>query len=215
MDRALSRRTLLLRGAACAALAAAGGCTARREPPLARGSTVLAFGDSLTFGTGAEPEAAYPVRLAATTGWQVTNAGRPGATTADGIATLGPALAQARPAAVLLGLGGNDFLRGLPADQTHANLVAMVRECRSAGARVLLIAVPRPSLLAAAARALSDHPVFEAVAEATEVPVLAGAWATVLSDASLRSDPIHANAQGYARFAELATGRLKALGWVG
>jgi acyl-CoA thioesterase-1 len=82
--------------------------------------------------------------------------------------------------------------------------------------RVLLgdsIAVPRPSGFAAAARALSDHPVFETVGRRSGTPVLADAWSEVLSTPSLRADPIHANAQGYERFTALLMARLQELGW--
>lgn len=207
-----ARRSFLAAGlaaflAGCRSAAPAG-------PPLAAGASVLAFGDSLTFGTGTDPGSAWPVRLARASGWRVTNAGRPGATTDTGLQALGGALAESRPGAVLLGLGGNDFLRGVEAARTEANLVELVARCRAADARVLLIAVPRPSVFAAAARALSDHPVFEAVGRRSGTPVLADAWSDVLSTPALRADPIHANAQGHERFAVLLTARLRELGWL-
>jgi acyl-CoA thioesterase I len=206
-----TRRALL--GATLAALA---GCRASppSDPPLTAGASVLAFGDSLVFGTGADPESAWPARLARASGWRVTNAGRPGATTETGVQTLDGALAEVSPKAVLLGLGGNDFLRGLDPSRTEANLVDLVTRCKAGGARVLLIAVPRPSVFAAAARSLSDHPVFETVGKRSDTPVLAGAWSDVLSTPSLRADPIHANSQGYERFTTLLLARLGALGWL-
>jgi len=207
----IARRSVLAAGlcllAACRSGPPAG-------PPLAAGAPVLAFGDSLTFGTGADPGSAWPARLAHASGWRVANAGRPGATTETGLQALDGALAAAPPSAVLLGLGGNDFLRGIEPARTEANLAEMVTRCRSAGARVLLIAVPRPSVFAAAARSLSDHPVFEAVGRRSGTPVLADAWSEVLSTPSLRADPIHANAQGYERFTVLLTARLRELGWM-
>jgi lysophospholipase L1-like esterase len=198
-----------------ATLAVMAGCRtgAPSGPPLAAGASVLAFGDSLTFGTGAEPDSAWPARLARASGWRVANAGRPGATTETGLQSLEGALAEAAPSAVLLGLGGNDFLRGIDPARTEANLSQLVTRCKATGARVLLIAVPRPSLIAAAARALSDHPVYEAVGKRSSTPVLADAWSEVLSKPALRADPIHANAQGYERFTALLLTRLGELGW--
>jgi acyl-CoA thioesterase I len=206
-----TRRTLLGAG-----LATIVGCRAGTpvDPPLAAGAPVLAFGDSLTYGTGAEPESAWPARLTRASGWRVTNAGRPGATTETGLQALERALAETVPSAVLIGLGGNDFLRGIDPARTEANLADLVRRCKAGGARVLLIAVPRPSVIAAAARALSDHPVFEAVGKRSDTPVLADAWSEVLSKPSLRADPIHANAQGYERFTTLLLARLGELGWI-
>ncbi|MFZ4759632.1 MAG: GDSL-type esterase/lipase family protein [Burkholderiaceae bacterium] len=206
-----TRRALL--GVTLAALA---GCRASPPsgPPLPAGASVLAFGDSLTFGTGADPDSAWPARLARASGWQVTNAGRPGATTETGRQALDGALADTAPKAVLLGLGGNDFLRGIDPARTEANLVDLVARCKASGARVLLIAVPRPSVFAAAVRGLSDHPVFDAVGQRSSTPVLADAWSDVLSTPSLRADPIHANAQGYERFTTLLLTRLGELGWL-
>jgi lysophospholipase L1-like esterase len=114
----------------------------------------------------------------------------------------------------MLGLGGNDFLRGIDPTRTEAKLVDLVTRCKAGGARVLLIAVPRPSVIAAAVRSLSDHPVFEAVGQRSSTPVLADAWSDMLSTPSLRADPIHANAQGYERFTTLLLARLGALGWL-
>jgi acyl-CoA thioesterase I len=206
-----TRRALL--GATLAALA---GCRngAPAGSPLASGASVLAFGDSLTFGTGADPENAWPARLALKSGWRVANAGRPGATTETGLQALEGALTETRPSAVILGLGGNDFLRGIDPARTEANLVDLVGRCKAEGARVLLIAVPRPSVIAAVARSLSDHPVFETVGKRHHTPVLADAWSEVLSQPSLRADPIHANAQGYERFTMLLLARLGELGWI-
>ena len=78
---------------------------------LPSGATVLALGDSLTYGTGATAETSYPVFLAAATHWNVINAGVPGHTAAEGCARIHALLAEHRPALVLVFLGGNDFLR--------------------------------------------------------------------------------------------------------
>jgi lysophospholipase L1-like esterase len=77
--------------------------------------------------------------------------------------------------------------------------VALARE---AGARVLLVGVPQPSLLAAAGGALSDHPMYERIAADLGVPLHGGGWARVLGDAALKADSIHPNAAGYRAFSE-------------
>jgi len=162
---------------------------------------VLALGDSLTFGSGAAADAAYPARLAGLTGWQVVNAGVPGNTSAQAHDRLAPLLAEHAPRLVLLSIGGNDFLRQVPEEQTRANIAAMLDEIRTAGAQPVLIAVPRPAVMAALLRSLDDHPLYEALANERRVPLHAAGWAKVLSDPALRSDQIHANAAGYDRFA--------------
>ncbi len=76
--------------------------------------------------------------------WQVVNASISGETTSGGRSRLPALLKQHRPQLVILELGGNDALRGLPLDMTQANLSAMARAAKAAGARVLVagIAVP-------------------------------------------------------------------------
>lgn len=194
----ITRRSLIVLPAA---LSAACGRRAVQAQPVAPGSTVLALGDSLTFGTGAAPEAAYPAQLAALTGWQVVNAGVPGDTSAQVLERLPALLQQHAPALVLLGAGGNDFLRRLPEAATRANLRAAVERCRAADAQVLLIAVPRPSAAAAFIGSLTDHALYGELAEELKLPLHRQGWSEVLGDERLRSDAIHANAEGYAAFA--------------
>jgi acyl-CoA hydrolase len=205
----LSRRVLL--AATSAVLMGACGRKAPRGSPVAAGATVLALGDSITFGTGAPAGSGYPEALAQLTGWNVVNAGVPGDVSAGALARLPALLAQHQPSLVLVSIGGNDFLRRLPEADTRAQLRAICEACTAAGAQVLLIGVPKPSLAAAATRSLSDHPMYGDIADALRLPLHGGGWAAVLGDATLRSDPIHANAQGYARFAQgLADGARKA-----
>jgi len=163
---------------------------------------VLALGDSLTYGTGAGEATSYPARLAQTTGWTIVNAGVPGNTSAQARERLPRLLAEHAPKLVLLSIGGNDFLRQLPEAETRANVAAMLGEIRGAGAQAVLIAVPRPAVMAALLRALDDHPLYEALAQEQRVPLFASGWAKVLSDPALKSDQIHANAAGYAHFAD-------------
>jgi acyl-CoA thioesterase-1 len=193
------------RRALVAALAlAATGC-GRKKPAaraLPRDSVVLALGDSITHGTGAEPAAAYPAQLAALTGWRVVNGGVPGDTAAQALDRLPALLAEHRPALVIVSLGGNDFLRRVAPAETDTALRSVVARTREAGAQVLLVAVPQPSLTAAIGAGLSDHPLYARLADELALPLHAGGWARVLGDAQLRSDQIHANAEGYRVFAE-------------
>jgi len=185
------------------ALGALGACG--RGKPLGRtvpaGSTVLALGDSLTFGTGATPDASYPSVLTGLSGWQVVNAGAPGDTSAQALERLPALLQEHKPALVLVSIGGNDLLRRLPEADTRANLQRICELAQGAGAQVLVIAVPRPSLAAAFTGSLSDHPMYAEVAAALKLPLHAQGWAAVLADEALRSDQIHANARGYAQMA--------------
>ncbi len=205
-----NRRALL---AAALAMALAGcGRKPRRGTAVPAGATVLALGDSLTFGTGAAPDAAYPTLLAGLTGWQVVNAGVPGDTTAQAAARWPALAAEHQPALVLLSIGGNDLLRRLPEAETRLQLRALCEAIRASGAQQLLIAVPRPSLAAAYTGSLNDHALYGELAEALQLPLHRQGWSEVLADQSLRSDPIHANAQGYAAFAKGLMATLRATG---
>lgn len=212
----LARRQLLAMAtlAATTALLAACGKRAPKPLALAAGSTVLALGDSLTSGVGAEAAAAYPAVLQELTGWQIVNGGVSGDTTAQALARL-PGLLQAhRPVLVIVGIGGNDFLRQMSATAAKDNIREIYRTASAADAQVLLVAVPQFSLLAASTGRLSDHPLYAKLADELKLPLHKNGWATVLSDASLRSDQIHANAQGYRKFAEGLAQQLRQSGWL-
>jgi len=202
----LQRRVALTRiAAACAAPAIGAFAGCGRRKPLGRvvpaGSIVLALGDSLTFGTGATPETSYPTVLAGLSGWQIVNAGVPGDTSAQALARLPVLLQEHKPALVLVSIGGNDLLRRLPDADTRANLQRICELALAEGAQVLVLAVPRPSVAAAFTGSLSDHPMYAEVSAALKVPLHASGWASVLADAALRADAIHANAGGYAQMA--------------
>jgi acyl-CoA thioesterase-1 len=195
----MERRALLILGLASGALAACG-----RQPKMAAvpaGATVLALGDSITFGTGTSPDASYPTVLAQLTGWKIVNAGIPGDTSAGALQRLPELMKEHAPPLVLVSIGGNDFLRRMSQAQTRENIRNICLQAASGGAQVLLIAVPELSAVAAVARSLSDHPMYAELAKELKIPVHASGWAEVLSDPTLRSDPIHANAAGYAKFA--------------
>ena len=208
----LHRRGFLLASLA-AALAACG-----RKPKMAAvaaGAPVLALGDSITWGTGATPQANYPAVLAGITGWDVVNAGVPGDTSAAALARLPALLQQHSPQLVLVSIGGNDFLRRLPAAETRANIRSICRQAVAAGAQVVLVAIPDLSVLAAITQSLGDHPMYDELSGELKLPLHAGGWARVLSDPALRSDAIHANAKGYAEFARGLAETVRKLGlWV-
>lgn len=199
----LLRRHCLLSGLSGALLLATG-CAPSAQPnaqTLARDATLLCLGDSLTFGFGAAAGASYPARLEQLSGHVTQNAGLNGDTAEGALARL-PGLLQANtPGLLLLSIGGNDFLRRLPLERTRAALTQLVQTAKSS-TQVVLIAQPQPSLAAAAVGALQDHPVYAEVAGDTGVPLFEGGWSYVLSRAELRSDQIHANAEGYGVFAE-------------
>ncbi|MDQ2701326.1 MAG: arylesterase [Pseudomonadota bacterium] len=110
---------------------------------------VLVLGDSLSAGYGMAAAQGWVSLLgqrldAQKPGWGVVNASISGETTAGGVARIDAALERTRPAVVVIALGANDGLRGLPLAQTRANLAKMVSVSRESGARVLLVGMRMP-----------------------------------------------------------------------
>jgi len=157
---------------------------------------VLAFGDSLTYGTGAPRGESYPDLLSESINRQVVNAGRPGEISRDGVARLPELLDTHAPALLILCHGGNDILRKLNSSETKANLERMIEMAQRRGAEVVLIGVPKPGLL------LGDADIYPQVAAEYSLPYDGEILADILSDRELKSDTIHPNADGYRRLAE-------------
>lgn len=172
-------------------------------PKLAPGDVILAFGDSLTFGTGASREESYPAALSRRIGFEVVNAGVPGEVSAKGLKRLPKVLDQVRPKLVILCLGGNDMLRRQDLAQTEENLKQMVRLIRAQGAAVVMLGVPEPGLF------LSTADVYERVASELLVPLEDDIIPDLLGDNQYKSDYIHPNAAGYSRLAEAVEALLK------
>ncbi len=164
--------------------------------PLAADAVVVAFGDSLTSGYGAEEGQDYPAALAKLSGWRVINAGIPGELSGMGLGRLPSVLAEHRPALVILCHGGNDILTGAAPAAIAANLDAMIRLCREAGADVLLVAVPQKGFV------LKPAAFYAEVAERNGIPCDDRIISKVLSKPPLKSDYVHPNAKGYALIAE-------------
>lgn len=199
-----------------AALPLLSGCAdERHHTPLEPGAVVLAFGDSVTYGTGAGRAEDYPSLLAQATGWRVINAGIPGDTAAQARERIEPLLAEHSPSLVIVALGGNDFLRQRSPLAVKEDLRAIVRDVRGAGAVPLLVAVPRLSLLRATVGALADSPVYAELAEEEGLLLVEGVFSAVLSDETLRADPIHPNAAGYRALAAGLYGALRDAGLAG
>ncbi|MDP1992287.1 MAG: GDSL-type esterase/lipase family protein [Syntrophales bacterium] len=211
-------------------------CVSAGLPLLAKDAVILAFGDSLTFGTGAAPRESYPAVLERLVGRRVVNAGIPGEISDEGLERLPEVLKREKPALLILCHGANDLLRFLDKRQAAANLRAMIRLAREKGAAVVLIAVPSLGITLSpepfyleivteegtAVRiavpslgiALSPEPLYREIAVEMGLPFEETALSALLSDSTFLSDPIHPNAAGYRRLAESIASLLKRNGAV-
>jgi acyl-CoA hydrolase len=170
-------------------------------PPVPAGASVLAFGDSVTFGTGAGPGEDWPGLLASRTAWRIANAGVPGDTAEAAAGRLAALLAEHRPALVIVELGGNDFLKRRPPAAVKEALRRILREIRASGAQAVLVSVPEMSLLGVVARRPADAPLYAELGKEEGVAIIADVFSSVLARPELCADPIHPNAEGYREMA--------------
>lgn len=176
---------------------------ASAAPPSTQKDTrpaIVAFGDSLSAGYGAEPGKSFPDFLqkdldSAGLHWRIVNAGVSGNTTTDGLDRIDDVLAY-KPRITIVEFGGNDGLRGLPLATTRANLEQMTQKLKAAGSKVLLAGMTLPPNYGA------DYiqrfgQIYADLAKKYNVPLIP----FLLSDVALRhglmqQDGIHPTAQG-------------------
>jgi acyl-CoA thioesterase-1 len=187
-----SGRFLLL-----AFVVALGGCgKSLKVEKLDANAVVLAFGDSLTYGTGAGTTESYPAVLERRIGRKVVNAGVPGETSVEGLARLPSVLDEVQPRILILCHGGNDFLRKMDEGRAAENVRAMIRLAREKGIGVVLLATPKPGIPPAVPS------FYREISADLKIPFDEGTIRSVLLDNRLKSDLVHPNAQGYAQIAD-------------
>ena len=196
----MKRRTFLSLFTVALLLNACG--KSKKLPAITAGKSVLAFGDSVTFGTGATPGEDWPTLLARQTGWLIENAGTPGDTAEAGKRRFASLLELHKPTLVIIEIGGNDFLRRRAPKAVKEDLRSMIHAARQQGAQVVLIAVPELSLLGALTRAPADSPIYEELGDEENIPVIGQVFSEILSHPELCADQIHPNAKGYQHMAE-------------
>lgn len=204
-------------------------CSAQKAPePLAAATTastapatvvpanapvILAFGDSLYAGYQLDQGLGYPPRLEAALNKagvpaRLVNAGVSGDTTAAALARLNFTLDNqpVKPALVLVGLGGNDMLRGLAPTETRANLDAILAELARRKLPAMLTGMlAAPNMGADYVRAF--NPIYPALAKKYEVPLVPFFLTAVVGQNSLLlDDHIHPNAQGVERIVAATQG---------
>jgi acyl-CoA thioesterase I len=160
------------------------------------GTTVIAFGDSLVAGRGAPSGRDFVSLLSERLGVPIINAGRSGDTTRAALARLDNDVLSRDPRIAIVLLGGNDYLRRVPIDETFANLTTIVDEIRSHGAAVVLVGV--------SVGLLSDPYAaqYESLAHQTTAAFVPDILGGIIGHGNLMSDTIHPNEQGYGIIAD-------------
>jgi len=204
----ISRRTLVLGSLGALAVLIYAFWPGRRWdfqnlPPTATGPWV-AFGDSLTLGTGAG-NGGYPALLGSRLGVTLQNLGVAGETTSDGLRRLAEVEAL-QPRVVLLCFGGNDVLRGQSREQMFANLSVMIDRLHAQGSFVVLIGIRGTTVL----RDVNANG-FAELAEQKQVMHIPNLLDGLIGTPSLMSDYVHPNDAGYEKIAARLEKELKPL----
>lgn len=169
------------------------------------GETIICFGDSLTEGVGAGSGEDYPTVLSRLLGMRVVNAGHRGDTSARALERIADSILTQNPRLVIVLLGGNDFLRQVPTEETRKNLKEIVRRIQDHGAMVAIAGIKLGLF--------TDEygPIFEETAEELGALYIPGVMKGIFNDAKFKSDRIHPNGAGYGLIAERIAEKIKPL----
>lgn len=157
---------------------------------------IIFFGDSLVEGIGATPGNDLPAQLSRQISQSVINAGRSGDTTASALARLEQDVISRDPGLVIILLGGNDFIKQIPLDETFKNFSIMIDRIKTHGAGVLLIGI-RGGIFGDPFKER-----FEQLAKEKGIVFIPNILDGVIGNPELMSDPIHPNDDGYAKMAK-------------
>lgn len=160
------------------------------------GKTIICFGDSLTYGTGAGEGMDYPSQLSKMIGKPVVNAGVPGDTTARALQRLDRDVLAKSPDLVLITLGGNDLKNGVAKDLAFENLKTIVESIQNKGAKVILGGLKFPLRDRGFGRA------YRKLADETGAILIPNIFEGIMGNRKLMSDAIHPNDDGYKIMAE-------------
>ncbi len=171
--------------------------------------TILAFGDSITYGFGANSQQSYPHILSQLTNRNIINAGINGDTSTEGLQRLSPLLQDDSVKLILLCFGGNDIIQKQPLSELKSNLKKMIQLAKSKDINVILISVPNLSLFG-----LDSLDLYDEIADEEDIELIEGLLSHVLSRSSLKSDYIHPNPKGYRYIADEIYEHLKSNKWI-
>ena len=167
-----------------------------RESHHTNNQTIICFGDSLTYGTGAGKGMDYPSQLSKLIGRPVVNAGVPGDTTARALNRLDRDVISKNPGLVLITLGGNDLKNGVSRDTAFSNLKQIVESIMDGGAGVIIGGLKFPF------RDRGYGQGYKELADETGALLIPDIFEGIMGNRKLMSDPIHPNDAGYKLIAQ-------------
>jgi acyl-CoA thioesterase-1 len=182
----------------------------------AESPAILVVGDSLSAAYGVPVEQGWVALLQGRLksqgyGYRVVNASVSGETTGGALARLPRALERHRPAVVIIELGGNDGLRGLPIEDVRRNFDSLIGLSRAAGAKVLLVGMRIPPNYGPA-YAGSFHGLYGQLATEYRLPLVPFFLDGIaLDDALMQEDGIHPNAAAQPKLLALVWPKLEPL----
>lgn len=173
------------------------GCAKREIKNInSKGKNIICFGDSITFGYGANPGEDYPTALAKMTEIPIINAGIDGDTTIEALKRMESDVLERDPLLVIIEFGGNDFLRKIPQEETLNNIKAMIEKIQAQGAMVAIVDISAGMFLREYRLAFAN---MTKEKQAIFIPnILSG----IITNPRLKSDFIHPNADGYKMIAQ-------------
>jgi lysophospholipase L1-like esterase len=157
----------------------------------ARGSSIICFGDSITFGYGANPGEDYPAVLSKLVSLPVVNSGVDGDTTFEALERLENDVLDKNPRLVIVEFCGNDFLKKIPREDTLKNLDQIIERIQQKGAMVALVDISAGVFFQEYRR---DFKKLAAQRKAVFIPVLLN---KIITNPAMKSDFFHPNARGY------------------
>lgn len=160
-----------------------------------QGKNIICFGDSLTFGYSVEPQQSYPSLLSRMLKREVINVGRSGDTVAMALERLEKDVLENEPLLVIIILGANDFLQGVPQERTFNDLKSIIRRIKSKRAMVALGELGPFNMYV-----YKDE--YKKLARAENVLLIKDILSGIFAQPDFMSDEVHPNSKGYAKIAE-------------
>jgi len=162
----------------------------------AKGSKIVCFGDSITFGYGAGPGEDYPTALAKLVSVPVINSGVDGDTSFQGLERLEKDVLDKEPRLVIVEFCGNDFLKKVPKEDTVKNLAQIIQRIQARGAMVALVDISSGFFMQEYRQAFKK---LAAEKQAIFIPLLLN---KIITNPAMKSDFFHPNARGYQVIAQ-------------